>query len=174
MIRTPCCEDIDVPADVAADRPDGFVLLNEELGHLLFLPYRGEVMAGFALAECEELLPPVTLPRDEDPGMRIAADWMIEGGGFVYLTERSLMRFGEDLLLIWRADGDFGRWEIDSVSHREIVLVSLDGRGRCEYQARSLDDGRTRNVFRETSCERFVSSLSRAITSRMKGAHYRG
>jgi hypothetical protein len=52
------------------------------------------------------------------------------------------MRFGEDLLLIWRADEDFGRWEIDRVSRREIVLVSVDERGRWEHQTWSLGDGR--------------------------------
>ena len=56
--------------------------------------------------------------------------------------EHSLMRFGEDLLLIWRADEDFGRWEIDRVSRREIVLVSVDERGRWEHQTWSLGDGR--------------------------------
>lgn len=148
MIRTPNCEDIDVPADVAEDRPGGIVLLNEAIGHLLFLPYRGEVMAGFALAECEELFPPVTLPREEDPGLRVPDYRIIEGDGVVYRTERSLMRFGENLLLIWRSDDDFGRWEIDDVSSGEIVLVSLDERGRWEHQTWSLDDGWRTDVVR--------------------------
>ena len=142
VIRTPNCEDIDVPAGVAIDRPDGIVLLNDATGRILFLPYRGEVIAGFALAECEELFPPVTLQRDEDPGMRIADDEIIADGGIVYLTERSMMRFGEDFLPIWRVNDDFGGWGIDRVSVREIVLVALDEREPLERQVWSLDDGR--------------------------------
>jgi hypothetical protein len=142
VIRTPCCEDIDVPADVAADRPDGIVVLNEEQGHLLFLPYRGEVMAAFALAGCAELFPPATLPRDEDPGLRIPDYRIIADGGVVYLNERSMVRFGQDLLPIWRVSEDFGRWEIKRVSDRQIVLAALDERGCWEYKSWRLDDGR--------------------------------
>jgi hypothetical protein len=60
VIKTTHCEDIDVPAAVAEDRPGGIVLLNDAMGRILFLPYRGEVMAGFDLADGEKLFPPVT------------------------------------------------------------------------------------------------------------------
>lgn len=148
VIRTPNCEDIDLPAGVAIDRPDGIVLLNDATGRILFLPYRGEVMAGFALAECEELFPPATLPRDEDPGLRMA-DYEITGdASLVYLNERSLLRFGEDLMPIWRVTDDFGGWGIERVSAREIVLVALDEREPVAHQVWSLDDGWRTDVVR--------------------------
>jgi hypothetical protein len=141
VIRTPNCEDIDVPAGVAIDRPDGIVLLDDATGRILFLPYRGEVMAGFALAECEELFPPVTLPRDEDPGMRMA-DYETIAGGIVYLNECSMMRFSADFLPIWRVNDDFGGWGFEEISVREIVLVALDEREPLRRRVWSLDDGR--------------------------------
>jgi len=142
VIKTTHYEDIEVPGEVAEDRPGGIVLLNEAMGRLLFLPYEGGIIAGFDLASGEELFRPVTLPRDENRGLRIPDYRILDGGGLIYLTECSLMRFGEDLLLIWRVGEDFGRWEIDGVSYREIVLVSVDERGRWEHQTWSLDDGR--------------------------------
>jgi hypothetical protein len=53
------------------------------------------------------------------------------------------MRFDEGLLPAWRHDDeDLGRWEFEGVTHREILLVSLDQKGREERQTWSLDDGR--------------------------------
>jgi hypothetical protein len=141
VINTPNCEDIEVPSGVAIDRPDGIVLLNDATGRILFLPYRGEAMAGFALAECVELFPPVTLPRDEDPGMRMA-DYETIADGIVYLNECSIIRLGADFLPIWRVDEDFGGWGFEEVSVREIVLVALDEREPLRRQHWSLDDGR--------------------------------
>lgn len=147
VIKTPNCEDIDVPSGVAIDRPDGIVLLNDETGRILFLPYRGEVMAGFALAECVALFPPVTLLRDEDPGMRMA-DYETIAGGIVYLNECSLIRLGADFLPIWRVDGDFGGWGLEEVTTQEIMLVALDEREPLKRQVWSLDDGSRTDVAR--------------------------
>ena len=124
VIRTPNCEDIDLPAGVAIDRPDGIVLLNEEL------------------------FPPATLPRDEDPGLRMADYETTADGSLVYLNERSLLRFGEDLMPIWRVTDDFGGWGIERVSAREIVLVALDEREPVAHQVWSLDDGWRTDVVR--------------------------
>jgi hypothetical protein len=142
VIRTPNCEDIDVPPAVAKDRPDGIVLLNDATGRIVFLPYRGEVMASFALAECVELFPPVTLPRDEDPGMRMADYVVIVDGGIVYLNECCMLRLSADFLPVWRVNGDFDGWGFEEVSVHQIVLVALDEREPLGRQVWGLDDGR--------------------------------
>jgi hypothetical protein len=42
------------------------------------------------------------------------ADYRLIGiGGIVYLTEASLLRFGEELLLSWRYDEDFASWAFE-------------------------------------------------------------
>jgi hypothetical protein len=53
------------------------------------------------------------------------ADYRLIGiGGIVYLTEASLLRFGEELLLSWRYDEDFASWAFEGVSHCEILLTA--------------------------------------------------
>lgn len=142
VIRTPNCEDISVPEGVALDRPDGVVLLNEATGRILFLPYRGEVMASFALAECAELFPPVTLPRDEDPGMRMADYEITADGGIIYLNECCMIRLSADFLPVWRVNGDFDGWGFEEVTVHQIELVALDEREPLKRQIWSLDGGR--------------------------------
>jgi hypothetical protein len=87
VIKATHCEDIEMPSGVAEGRPDDIALLNEAMSRLLFLPYRGEIIAGFDLTDGKELLPPITIPPDEDEGMRIPDFRIAEGGGVVYLTE---------------------------------------------------------------------------------------
>jgi hypothetical protein len=141
VIKATNCDDIELPAPVAEDLPGGATVLNEAKGRLLFLPYAGEIVAGIDLAEGGELFPPMTIPRDQDAGMRIADYRLVGIGGVIYLTEGSLLRFGENLLLSWRYDEDFTGWSFEGVSHHEIWLTAGDWTGREERQIRSLDNG---------------------------------
>ena len=74
--------------------------------------------------------------------MRLADYRLVDVGGIVYLTETSLLRFGEEFLLSWRYDEDFASWSFEGVSHCEILLTAGDWTGREEHQIRSLDNGR--------------------------------
>jgi len=141
VIKATNCEDIELPSPVAGDLPGGVAVLNEAKGRLLFLPDAGEIVAGFDLAEGGELFPPMTIPRDRDAGMRLADYRLVGIGGIVYLTEASLLRFGEELLLSWRYDEDFASWSFEGVSQCEILLTAGDWTGREEHQIRSLDNG---------------------------------
>jgi len=73
--------------------------------------------------------------------MRLADYRLVGIGGIVYLTEASLLRFGEELLLSWRYDEDFASWSFEGVSQCEILLTAGDWTGREEHQIRSLDNG---------------------------------
>lgn len=141
VIKATNCEDIELPALVAEDLPGGVTVLNEAKGRLLFLPYAGEIVVGFNLADGTELFPPMTIPRDQDAGMRIADVRLVDIGGILHLSEASLSYFGEDLLLSWRCDEDFMGWTFEGVSHREIRLAAGDWKGREKCQIRSLDSG---------------------------------
>jgi hypothetical protein len=141
VIKATNCEDIELPTLVAEDLPGAVAVLNEAKGRLLVLPYADEIVAGFDLAEGGKLFPPMTIPRDQDAGVRIADVRLVAVGGFLHLTEASLSCFGEDLLLSWRYDEDFTGWTFEGVSDREIWLTAGDWTGREERQNRSLANG---------------------------------
>ena len=142
MLRLNWSEDVELPEVVAADITAGVLLLNEEIGRLLFLPYAGELIVAYDLKEGEPAYPPVVIPRDDDRGMRMAIVRVLPGLDALYLTEGTLARFSGDCMLLWRVDEDFAGWTIEGVTHDEALLVSGDWSGREDRQFRALADGR--------------------------------
>jgi hypothetical protein len=141
LLRLAWNEDIQVPPPVAADVTGGVLLLNEEAARLLFLPYAGELVVLYDLAQAQEASPPIFIPRDPDHGMRMAAVRIVAGRGAVYLTEMTLMLLTEQCDLAWRRDEDFAGWSIEEITPNEVHLSSGDWLGREQRQVRSLVDG---------------------------------
>jgi hypothetical protein len=142
LLRLNWSEDVELPEDVAADITAGVLLINEELGRLLFLPYAGELIVAYDLKGGEPVYPPVDIPRHDDRGMRMSIVRVLPGVDALYLTEATLARFGDDCGLLWRVDEDFAGWTIEGVTHDEVLLVSGDWTGREQRQSRGLTDGR--------------------------------
>jgi hypothetical protein len=140
VIQSMVGEDIELPAEVAADLP-GPVLLDEACGRLLFLPYSGEMVSALDLPTGEEIFEPVVIPRDGDVGMRRCDFRVVPTGGVLYLTEMSLLMFDESFVPLWRVDEDFGAWCFEEVTDRELLLVSGDWTGHEESQVRALASG---------------------------------
>jgi hypothetical protein len=141
VLRLNWSENIELPEVVAADITAGVLLLNEEIGRLLVLPYAGELIVAYDLKKGEPAYPPVAIPRDEDRGMRMSTVRVLPGIEALYLTEATLARFGDDCTLLWRVDEEFGGWSIEGVTHEEVLLVSGDWTGREDRQSRALGDG---------------------------------
>jgi hypothetical protein len=141
LLRLNWSENVELPETVAADITAGVLLLNEEIGRLLFLPYAGELIVAYDLKEGEPAYPPVAIPRDDDRGMRMSIVRLLPGVDAVYLTEATLARFSGDCMLLWRVDDDFAGWTIEGVTHDEVLLVSGDWTGREDRQSRTLADG---------------------------------
>jgi hypothetical protein len=135
-------EDLDLPLDVGADLAAGVLLLNDELGRLLYLPYAGDSVVSYDLERGEDFFPAIHLRREADHGMRTAEVRIVPGVGVVHLTEVTLMLFTEECALAWRRDDNFAGWSIEEVTHQELVLMAGDWSGREERQTRSLNDGR--------------------------------
>src|SRR5258708_33225260 len=72
MLRLNWSEDVELPEVVAADITAGVLLLNEEIGRLLFLPYAGGLIVAYDLKEGGPAYPPVVIPRDDDRAIRLA------------------------------------------------------------------------------------------------------
>lgn len=141
LLRLNWSENVELPEAVATDITSGVLLLNEEIGRLLFLPYTGELIVAYDLKAGGPAYPPVTIPRDDDRGMRMSIVRLLPGLDALYLTEATLARFGGDCRLLWRVDEDFGGWTIEGVTHDEVLLVSGDWIGREDRQSRTLADG---------------------------------
>lgn len=119
--------DVDLSSEVVSDITAGVLLLNEETGRLLFLPYAGELITAYDLNKGEVLFSPLRLERDPDHGMRLAAVRILKDLGAVYLTESTLARFLEDCTLAWRRDEEFDGWVIEGVTSNEVLLVAAIG-----------------------------------------------
>lgn len=141
LLRLNWSEDVELPEVVAIDVTAGVLLLDEEIGRLLFLPYAGTLIVAYDLKLGEPVYPPVVIPRDDDPGMRMSIVRVMPGVDALYLTEATLARFGSDCTLLWRVDEDFAGWTIEGVTHDEVLLVSGDWTGRENRQFRALADG---------------------------------
>ena len=143
LLRLNWSENVELPEVVATDNTAGVLLLNEEIGRLLFLPYAGELIVAYDLKEGEPAYPPAAIPRDDDPGMRMSIVRVLPGGvDAMYLTEATLARFSGDCIPLWRVDEDFAGWTIEGVTHNEVLLVSGDWTGREDRQSRALTDGK--------------------------------
>lgn len=119
----------------------GVVLLNDELGRLLFLPYAGDLVVAYDLKLGEPIYPGMRIPRQPDHGLRMAAVRLLPGRGVVYLTEMTLACFGEDGNLAWREDEDFAGWIIEGSTLDELYMLAGDWAGNEQRQTRSLADG---------------------------------
>jgi hypothetical protein len=142
LLRLDWSEDVELPEVVAADITAGVLLLTDEIGRLLFLPYAGELIVAYDLKEGEPVCPPIAIPREDDPGMRMSIVRVLPGVDALYFTEATLARFSGDCMVLWRVDEDFAGWTIEGVMHDEVLLVSGDWTGREDRQSRSLADGR--------------------------------
>jgi hypothetical protein len=145
LLRLNWSENAELPETVAADATAGVLLLNEEIGRLLFLPFDGRLIVAYDLKGGEPVYPSLAIPRDEDRGMRMSIVRVLPGGDALYLTEATLARFSGDCMPIWRVDEDFAGWSIEGVTHDQILLVAGDWTGREDRQSRSLADGRRGN-----------------------------
>lgn len=79
VLRLRGAEDVDLAAGTAADLTNGVLLMNDELGRLLFLPYAGDQVVGFDIKEGELLCPALTLPRHDEHGLRMAVVHVLPG-----------------------------------------------------------------------------------------------
>lgn len=141
-LRLVWSDDVELPAAVAADISSGVLLLSEEHGQLLFLPYAGELVAVYDLrADGTPVHSAIELRRDADRGMRMASVRVIPAFGAVHLTEATLSCFREDCTLAWRRDGDFGGWSIEAVGVDTLGLVCGDWSGRERRQVWALASG---------------------------------
>lgn len=100
MLRLNWSEDVELPEVVAADITAGMLLLNDEMGRLLFLPYASEMIVAYDLKAGEILYPLVVIPRDGDRGMRMSIVRVLPGVDSLYLTEATLTRFSADCTLL--------------------------------------------------------------------------
>jgi hypothetical protein len=141
LLRLNWSENVELPEVVAADITAGVLLLNEEIGRLLFLPYAGDLIVAYDLKEGQPAYPPVAIPRDDDRGMRMSIVRVLPGVDALYLTEATLARFSGDCMILWRVDEDFAGWTIEGVTHDEVLLESGDWTGREDRQSRALADG---------------------------------
>lgn len=141
VLRLKWAEDVDLPEVVALDVTSGVLLLNDELGRLLFLPYAGDQVVAYGLREGALLYPPITIPRQSDFGLRMAVVRVLLDGGAIHLTESTLACFREDCTLAWRQDDEFAGWTIEGVGLDAVHLVAGDWSGREYRQSRSRSTG---------------------------------
>lgn len=141
VLRLAWTEDIQVPEAVAADITGGVLLLNDEMGRLLCLPYAGELLIAYDLKEGDPVLTPMIIPRSNHFGLRMAAVRLLPGLGAIHLTESTLACFREDCTLAWRLDEDLAGWTIEGTTLDEVHLLSADWAGNEQRQCRSLVDG---------------------------------
>ena len=141
LLRPTMSENVEVPAAVAWDLTAGALLLNDDLGKLLFLPHSGKVVIAYDLTTGKTAYPAMNIPRADDRGLRTATIRIVPQFGVVYLTEATLAAFREDLDVAWRHDDDFAGWTIEGVTHDEVLLVISDWTGNEQRQSRSLATG---------------------------------
>ena len=141
VLRPAVSEDVDVPESVAWDLPGGVLLLNDELGRLLFLPYAGDMAISYDLENGLFVEEPHLLPRSPDRGLRMATVRLVPELGAVYLTESTLALFRDDCTLSWRHDENFSGFTIVAITHDEVRLLASDWDGHEERQRRALLDG---------------------------------
>ncbi len=141
LLRLKWTADLELPEAVAADLTGGVLLLNDQLARLLYLPYAGEQVVAYDLKEGTPLYPPITIPRQADRGLRMAAVRVLPDDGAIHLTESTLTCFREDCTLSWRQDDDFAGWAIEGVGLDAVHLVAGDWSGNEDRQSRSLADG---------------------------------
>jgi hypothetical protein len=134
-------DDVTLPDAVASDLTGGVLLLNDEIGRVLYLPYAGEVVWAYDLASVEPLPAPIDLRRNPDRGLRMATLLVIPALGAAHLTESTLSLYREDCSLAWRHDEDFQGWIIDGQTAHELHLRAGDWTGRVFRQSRRLTDG---------------------------------
>jgi hypothetical protein len=144
VLRLASAADVGLPASVAADLTGGVLLLNDDEGRLLFLPYAGHEVVAYDLKEGELLYPVVSLPRHQEQGLRMAVVRLIPNLGVMHLTEATLTLYWDDCTVAWRQDDDFGGWSIEGIGLDEAHLVTGDWSGNEQRQRRSLADGTRR------------------------------
>jgi len=142
LLRLKWSDDVEVPESVSQDLLGGVILLNDEKGLLLLLPYESEAVVSYNLRDGKQLHSPVILRRDEDRGLRMATAVVIPGRGAAHLTEFTLSLFQEDCSLAWTREDDFQGWIIKGSTAHELLLLSADWAGHEFHQSRSLQDGR--------------------------------
>lgn len=142
LLRLKRSEDVELPPSVSEELLGGVILLNNEKGWLLILPYESEVVVSYDLRNGVQLHSPVLLRRHVDRGMRTATAVVIPGRGAAHLTESTLSLFREDCSLAWTREDDFLGWIIKGSTPHELLLLSADWAGHEFHQSRSLEDGR--------------------------------
>lgn len=83
----------------------------------------------------------ITIPREEDAGMRLAHVRLVDDP-VLFMTERALLFFDGDLRLVWRSDEEFVGWSFEKVADGQVHLIWSDWSGREARQVRSLRHGR--------------------------------
>lgn len=141
LLRLVLADDIALPDTVAEDLTGSTVLLNEQEGRLVVLPYAAELVAGYDLKFGEPLYPPIILRRASDYGLRMGTARVILGLGALHLTESTLSLFRDDCSLAWSCEDDFQGWTIEALTPDAVRLLSGDWAGRQERQVRSLANG---------------------------------
>lgn len=141
-VRSAMSEDFDIPSEVAGEILAGVLVLSDELGRVLILPYAGDFVACIDLGEGGLLYPMLRLLRSAEHGLRMASVRLLSGVGVLHLTEGSLCLFDEELELVWRCDKSFMGWSIEGVLDGKVLLLASDWAGRESRQAFSLRDGR--------------------------------
>lgn len=141
VLRLKWTVDVELPEAVAVDLTGGVLLLNDQLGRLLYLPYAGELVVAYDLKGGVTLYPPITIPRHAEHGLRMAAVRALPDGGAIHLTESTLACFREDCTPAWRRDDDFSGWAIEGVGLDAVHLVAGDWSGNERRQSRSLASG---------------------------------
>lgn len=141
LLRPSMAENTELPESVAADLVAAVLLLNDQDGKLLILPYAGELAVAYDLKTCELAYPATSLPRNADPGLRIATVRTVFHLGVVHLTEATLVLFREDGAVAWRKEGDFSGWAIEGATSDDLLLVLADWAGNEDRQTRSMATG---------------------------------
>jgi hypothetical protein len=142
LLRLNWTGDLELPASVAEELTGGGLLLNQEQGRLLLLPYASQSVVSYDLKEGRELHEPVVLRRNPDRGLRMATALVVPSHGVALLTESTLSLFREDCSVTWVREDDFQGWIIKGSTPHELLLVASDWTGQESRQSRSLDDGR--------------------------------
>ena len=90
VLRLTRADDVELPETVAEDVTGGVLLLNDDLGRLLYLPYTGELVVAYRLEDGAPAYQPIRLPRDPDHGLRMATVRVLPNLGALHLTESTL------------------------------------------------------------------------------------
>lgn len=140
-LRLAVSDDVEIPESVAGDLTGGVLLLNDDLGRLLFLPYAGGLVVSYDLENGSFVEAPLALRRSPDRGLRMASVRLAPELGVVYLTESTLALLRGDCTLAWRYDENFAGFTVEAITHEEVQLLASDWLGHEERQRRALTDG---------------------------------